>query len=114
LDLIVGADVVLLELMLAGAVGWVAGYPNAFPRACAELYSHAAKHDVNAALPLYRDLHPLLRWDSQTVFVQAIKLSMDLAGRYGGPCRPPRSPLDERSHRQVTEATQAALAKGFR
>jgi hypothetical protein len=25
--------------------------------------------------------------------VEAIKLSMDIVGRYGGPCRPPRRPL---------------------
>jgi 4-hydroxy-tetrahydrodipicolinate synthase len=31
LDLLVGSDDVTLELALAGAVGWVAGYPNALP-----------------------------------------------------------------------------------
>jgi len=35
----------------------------------------------------------VFRWDSRTEFVQAIKLSMDLAGRHGGGCRPPRVPL---------------------
>ena len=33
LDLLIGADDVLLELALAGAKGWVAGYPNALPAA---------------------------------------------------------------------------------
>lgn len=93
LDLLIGADDVLLELALAGAVGWVSGYPNAIPHVCVDLYHAATKQDTNTALPLYRDLHPLLRWDSRTEFVQAIKLSMDLAGRHGGPCRPPRVPL---------------------
>ena len=59
----------------------------------------AAAGDLRAALPLYRALHPLLRWDSKTEFVQAIKLSMDLAGRNGGPCRPPRGPLRSRRRR---------------
>ena len=40
--------------------------------------------DLDTALPLYRVLHPLLRWDSKTEFVQAIKLSMDIVGRNGG------------------------------
>jgi 4-hydroxy-tetrahydrodipicolinate synthase len=93
LDLLIGADDVLLELALAGAVGWVSGYPNAIPNVCVELYHAAAIGDLEQALPLYRDLHPLLRWDSRTEFVQAIKLSMDLAGRHGGTCRPPRVPL---------------------
>jgi 4-hydroxy-tetrahydrodipicolinate synthase len=114
LDLLAGADDVLLELMLAGAVGWIAGYPNALPRTCAELYQAAVKQDLSVALPLYRLLHPLLRWDSDTRFVQAIKLSMDLAGRYGGPCRPPRLPLPESAAAAVTEATKRALERGCR
>ncbi|WP_194927746.1 dihydrodipicolinate synthase family protein [Catenulispora pinisilvae] len=93
LDLLIGADDVLLELALAGAVGWISGYPNAIPHVCVDLYRAATAQDTQTALPLYRDLHPLLRWDSRTEFVQAIKLSMDLAGLHGGDCRPPRVPL---------------------
>ncbi len=65
-------------------------------------------------MPLYRTLHPLLRWDSRTEFVQAIKLSMDLAGRYGGPCRPPRVPLLPEQEAAVRAATEKALAEGLR
>lgn len=93
LDLLIGADDVVLELALAGSVGWISGYPNAIPRVCVELYHAAVAGDLATALPLYRELHPLLRWDSRTEFVQAIKLSMDLAGFTGGGCRPPRVPL---------------------
>lgn len=117
LDLLVGTDDVLLELGLAGAVGWIAGYPNALPEASMRLYRLATSGDVKdleEALPLYRDLHPLLRWDSKTEFVQAIKLSMDIAGRRGGPCRPPRSPLSPEAERSVRTATENALAKGYR
>ncbi len=32
LDVIAGADDLLLESLIMGAVGWFAGYPNAFPR----------------------------------------------------------------------------------
>ncbi|GAA3387729.1 dihydrodipicolinate synthase family protein [Streptomyces roseoviridis] len=112
LDLLIGADDVLLELALAGAVGWVAGYPNALPSSCAELYRAAVAGDVATALPLYRSLHPLLRWDSRTEFVQAIKLSMDLAGRPGGPTRPPRLPLGGAAEGAVRSATEKALADG--
>ena len=38
LDLMIGSDDVVLEVGLAGAVGWVAGYTNAFPKATVELY----------------------------------------------------------------------------
>ncbi|MEY9846872.1 dihydrodipicolinate synthase family protein [Streptacidiphilus sp. MAP5-3] len=114
LDLLIGADDVLLELALAGAVGWIAGYPNALPRACAELYRAAVAGDLAVALPRYRTLHPLLRWDSKTEFVQAIKLSMDLAGRHGGPSRAPRAQLTGPARELVTRATEKVLAEGLR
>ena len=62
------------------------------------------------ALPLYRDLHPLLRWDSRTEFVQAIKLSMDIVGRHGGRAARPawRSPEHEAEIRRLTERAVAA------
>ncbi|QKW14019.1 MULTISPECIES: dihydrodipicolinate synthase family protein [unclassified Micromonospora] len=114
LDLIAGADDVTLELAVAGAPGWIAGYVNALPRACVRLFDAAADGDLATALPLYRALHPLLRWDSRTEFVQAIKLSMDVVGRYGGPCRPPRVPLTADHERLVREATEKAVAAGGR
>jgi 4-hydroxy-tetrahydrodipicolinate synthase len=114
LDVLAGSDDVVLELALAGSPGWVAGYPNAFPAACVELFAAARAGDLERAMPLYRTLHPLLRWDSKTEFVQAIKLSMDLAGRYGGPCRHPRVPLLLEQEAVVREATQKALAEGLR
>jgi 4-hydroxy-tetrahydrodipicolinate synthase len=46
-------------------------------------------------------------------FVQAIKLSMDLTGRYGGPCRPPRVPLEPGQEAAVRAATEQALAAGL-
>ncbi len=104
LDLLAGADDVLLELALAGAVGWIAGFPNALPAECVALYRAATGDDPVSALPAYRRLHPLLRWDSRPEFVEAIKLAMDLAGRYGGPCRPPRRPLEPAMAKQITDA----------
>jgi 1-pyrroline-4-hydroxy-2-carboxylate deaminase len=117
LDLLIGSDDVVVELGLAGAVGWIAGYSNAFPQASAELLrlsTSGQRSDLDQALPIYRDLHSLLRWDSKTEFVQAIKLSMDLVGRKGGLCRPPRSPLSAEIRAALTAATEAAIAKGYK
>ncbi|MEU3653833.1 dihydrodipicolinate synthase family protein [Streptomyces sp. NPDC032161] len=112
LDLLVGADDVLLELALAGAAGWIAGCPNMLPSSCVELYRAAVTGDLTTALPLYRELHPLLRWDSKPEFVQAIKASMDVAGRHGGRTRPPRFPLPADDEAAVRSATEKALAAG--
>ncbi|MFJ2395645.1 dihydrodipicolinate synthase family protein [Streptomyces sp. NPDC087843] len=113
LDLLIGADDVLLELATAGAKGWVAGYPNALPAAGVELYHAAVKGDLDTAGRLYRQLHPLLRWDSRVEFVQAIKLSMDIVGRPGGPVRPPRVPLLPEQEAAVRAATEKAVAAGL-
>ncbi len=115
LDMLAGSDDVALELAIAGSPGWVSGYPNAFPAACVDLFAAAQLHDLEAALPLYRTLHPLLRWDSKTEFVQAIKLSMDIVpdAINGGRCLPPRGPLSERRPRAIREATEKALAAGL-
>ncbi|MFJ6789211.1 dihydrodipicolinate synthase family protein [Streptomyces angustmyceticus] len=112
LDLLIGADDVLLELALAGAVGWIAGCPNALPASCATLYRAAVAGDLDTALPLYRTLHPLLRWDSRTEFVQAIKLATDLAGHRGGPTRPPRTALTADQSAALRAVTGKLLADG--
>jgi len=113
LDVLAGSDDVVFELAVAGSPGWIAGFPSAFPRACVELFAAARDHQVDRALELYRILHPLLRWDSDPRFIQAIKLAMDVAGRNGGACQPPRGPLSPDEERTVRAAAEAALAAGL-
>jgi 4-hydroxy-tetrahydrodipicolinate synthase len=113
LDLLIGSDDTVLEFALAGATGWISGYTSAFPHSCIELFKASIAGDVERAVPLYRALHPLLRWDSKPEFVQAIKLSMDIVGRYGGPCRPPRDPLAPEHERLVRTLTEEAVALGM-
>lgn len=113
LDLMIGTDDSIVEVGLAGAKGWVAGFTNSFPRSTLQLYEAAVAGDLETALPLYRSMHSLLRWDSKTEFVQAIKLSQDMIGRHGGPCRPPRQPLLPEQEKAVRYATQQAIDNGF-
>ena len=113
LDVLIGSDDTVVEFAAAGAKGWVSGYTSAFPRSCIALYEAAMAGALDHAVPLYRRLHALLRWDSKTEFVQAIKLSMDLVGRYGGPFRPPRSPLSDHDHATVRELTEKAIGDGL-
>lgn len=119
LDISIGSDDVVLELGINGAVGWVAGYPNAIPASTVELYELSTSNDPEKwmrAREIYRDLHPLLRWDSKSWFVQAIKLSQEVAGvaPVGITTRPPRLPLPEDVRRQIISDTEAVLAKGYR
>ena len=119
LDISIGSDDVVLELGINGARGWVAGYPNAIPAATVELYNLSTSGDPAGwarAHEIYRDLHPLLRWDSKTWFVQAIKLSQEVAGvaPAGIATRPPRLPLPEEVRTRIISDTEAVLAKGYR
>jgi len=93
IEVLVGADDVLLELSTAGVVGWIAGFPNAIPAECAELYKLVTAGNYQEAAPMYAAVHELFNWDSRKEFIQAIKLAMDIVGRYGGPTRLPRLPL---------------------
>lgn len=111
IDVIAGADDVLFESMVNGAVGWFAGYPNAFPKEAVELYDLLIGGKWQEARDLYEQLVPVFRWDSRTEFVQAIKLSMDVCGNsYGGPTRPPRGPLSDEQAALVRADTDRALA----
>lgn len=116
LDILIGSDDVVLEFGIAGAVGWIAGYTNAIPRSTIELYRLSTSgnpDDWARAREIYVDLHPLLRWDSKTLFVQAIKLSQEVAGRWGGPTRPPRLRLPEDVRAQIVADTEKVLALGY-
>lgn len=93
LAVVAGADDLVLEALLMGATGWFAGFPNVFPAESVRLYELARAGRLAEARTLYEPLVTAFRWDSRTEFVQAIKHGMDLVGRYGGPCRPPRGPL---------------------
>ncbi|MDQ0576433.1 dihydrodipicolinate synthase family protein [Agromyces albus] len=110
IDVIAGADDLLFESLVVGATGWFAGYPNAFPKEAVEIYTLVTDGRIDEARELYRNLVPVFRWDSKTEFVQAIKLSIDLAGQsYGGPTRPPRGPLSAEHEARVRRDTQNAL-----
>nr|WP_269205403.1 dihydrodipicolinate synthase family protein [Motilibacter aurantiacus] len=113
LDVLAGADDVLLELLVLGAVGWIAGFPNALPRESRALYDLGAAGRLQEALPVYRRLHPAFRWDSRTEFVQAIKLGQDVVGRYGGPARLPRLPLPAEVEAQVRKDVEQAVGAGL-
>ncbi|WP_455351772.1 dihydrodipicolinate synthase family protein [Streptomyces sp. SYSU K217416] len=109
-EVISGADDVVLESLLMGATGWFAGFPNVFPSESALLFELATAGKLEEARALYEPLVAAFRWDSRTEFVQAIKLGMEQVGRYGGPCRPPRGPLSPAQREQVEADMARAIA----
>jgi 4-hydroxy-tetrahydrodipicolinate synthase len=112
LEVVCGCDDLFVESMLMGAVGWIAGFVNAFPTQSVSLYERCVKGDFAGAVELYRRMLPILRWDADPRFIQAIKLALEEADRYGGPVRLPRQPLPPDDARAVRAAARAALEAG--
>ena len=109
LEVICGCDDTLVEAMLLGATGWIAGLVNALPAQSVQLYRLCEAGEFVAAAELYKAMLPMLRWDADPRFVQAIKLAQEEAGRYGGPVRLPRLPLPPGEADEVRTTMQAAL-----
>lgn len=112
LQVVCGCDDVLVESVVMGARGWIAGFVNAFPAQSVHLYRLVIAGRLDEARALYAELLPILRWDADPRFVQAIKLGQELAGRYGGPVRLPRLPLSAADDAQVRADAARALAAG--
>lgn len=112
LEVLCGCDDTLVEAMLLGATGWIAGLVNALPAQSVRLYELCARGEFVTAAALYTEMLPLLRWDADPRFVQAIKLAQEEAGRYGGPVRLPRLPLPPAEADEVRAVTRAALEAG--
>ena len=110
IDVLVGADDVLLELSTAGVVGWIAGFPNAMPAESLELYNLVTSGKYAQAAPMYAAVHDLFNWDSRKEFIQVIKLAMDILGRYGGATRLPRLPLPASDEAKLRADVARAVA----
>jgi 1-pyrroline-4-hydroxy-2-carboxylate deaminase len=89
LAIFIGVDDAIVEGIEAGAVGWIAGLVNAFPRESVELFNLASAGNKQA-FDLYRWFLPLLRMDTVPKFVQLIKLVQEELGVGSARVRPPR------------------------
>jgi 4-hydroxy-tetrahydrodipicolinate synthase len=103
LAIFVGVDDIIVEALAAGAVGWIAGLVNAFPKESVELYNLCMAGKYAEADPLYKWFLPLLKLDVVPEFVHLIKLTQQEVGMGSERVRPPRLEL-------VGPAREAALA----
>jgi 4-hydroxy-tetrahydrodipicolinate synthase len=111
LEVLVGGDDWALEGFCAGATGWISGVANVAPRECVELHRLCGEGRLDEAREVYARILPLARLDMRPKLVQFFKAAMDLTGRRGGPCRPPRLELSADERREVEQAV-AALGAG--
>jgi len=111
LAIFVGVDDVIVEGVLMGAVGWIAGLVNAFPRESVDLFNHAMNRDLEKAMPLYNWFLPLLRMDTVPKFVQLIKLVQREVGMGNARVRPPRLELTGAELDEALTVIRHALAR---
>jgi 4-hydroxy-tetrahydrodipicolinate synthase len=105
-----GLDDVVLEAIMLGAVGWVSGLSNVFPKESNELFALARAGRYDEAMSIYRWFMPLLHLDARADLVQCIKLCESMAGRGAERTRPPRLALEGAERKQVEDAMRKALA----
>jgi dihydrodipicolinate synthase/N-acetylneuraminate lyase len=109
LELFVGVDDLIVEGLRSGAVGWIAGLVNAFPRESVALYNYAMRGEMRKADDLYKWFLPLLRMDTVPKFVQLIKLVQQETGMGNERVRAPRCVLTGTERKAALETLQQAL-----
>jgi 4-hydroxy-tetrahydrodipicolinate synthase len=111
LQILVGVDDLIVEGVAVGAVGWIAGLVNAFPRESVALFRAAQQGMNEETLRLYAWFLPLLRLDTVPKFVQMIKLAQAAVGMGNPRVRPPRLELAGDELRETQTIIQQALSQ---
>lgn len=110
LQILCGVDDLILEAAYAGAIGWIAGLVNAFPRESVALFELARNGKTQeAAFQLYQWFLPLLRFDVVPKFIQLIKFVQELVGMGSGRVRAPRLELSEEEKNMVRGIVRHAM-----
>ena len=104
-----GVDDLVLESVLLGATGWVAGLVNAFPEETVLLWDLATRGKYEDALRIYRWFTPLLHLDTHPKLVQYIKLAMSETGLGSEMVRAPRLPLVGQEQEDVLMIIRQAI-----
>ena len=110
LAIFVGVDDAIVEGVVMGAVGWIAGLVNALPAESVALFNYATARNAEKALPLYQWFLPLLRLDTVPKFVQLIKLVQQEVGMGNARVRPPRMELTGAELDDALRTIRQALA----
>lgn len=110
LAILVGVDDLIVEAAAVGAVGWIAGLVNAFPKESVELF-RLAQQQPASAFALYQWFLPLLRMDTVPKFVQLIKFVQEEVGMGSSRVRPPRLELTEEEKAEARAILKQALKK---
>jgi 4-hydroxy-tetrahydrodipicolinate synthase len=108
-DVFCGVDDQILESVSLGAIGWVSGMTNAWPKACVHLFNLCTAGDFAEARALYRIMTPSFHLDTHVKLVQYIKLAEHIV--YGAPVwtRSPRLPLADAEREAVVTTIKRTI-----
>jgi 4-hydroxy-tetrahydrodipicolinate synthase len=104
-----GVDDLILESVMLGARGWVAGLGLAFPKENQRLWELMSRGDWDQARRLYRWYMPLLHLDTHVKFVHYIKLAVQECGLGSEWVRAPRLPLEGAEREQVLSVIRKGI-----
>ena len=110
LRIFAGMDDMIMESIPMGAVGWIAGLVNAFPKESVRVVELTLAGKMDEARKLYEWFLPLLRLDTVPKFVQLIKLVQEEVGHGNARVRPPRLELEGAEREAVVALVKQSLA----
>ncbi len=105
-----GVDDLVLESIILGAVGWVSGLVNAFPRENRLLWDLAIAGRFAEAREVYRWYTPLLHLDTHPKLVQYIKLAASECGYGTETVRAPRMAIEGAERAGILATIRHAIA----
>ena len=104
-----GVDDLVVESVMLGVTGWVAGLVNAFPEESVRLFDLSMAGKWEEARSLYRWFTPLLHLDCHVKLVHYIKLAQAMAGLGSETLRAPRLPLEGEERARIEAIIRQGL-----
>jgi dihydrodipicolinate synthase/N-acetylneuraminate lyase len=104
-----GVDDLIMESVLVGAQGWIAGLGLAFPKENQYLWDLLEARRWDEARSLYRWFTPLLHLDVAVKFVQYIKLAIQECGLGSEMVRLPRLPLAGQEREDILKVIRKGI-----
>lgn len=110
-SLYVGVDDLILESVVLGIDGWVAGSGIAFPKENQYFWDLTVAKKWDEARTLYRWFYPLLKLDTHIKFVHYIKLAVQEVGLGSEWVREPRLPLEGEERERILKIIHDGIAR---
>jgi len=100
---LLGSGNVILPGLVMGACGAILAVANVAPDVCLRIYQLFQENKIEAAAKLQQDLIQLNKAIMETYGIPGLKYALDVQGTYGGPCRLPLLPIEEKGKAELRD-----------